>query len=141
MRLSRFAFIIGFLAVVLGSAAAQVKPEDAARKSGEAWLASIDAGKYGPSYDGSAAMFKAQVTKEKWSEMVRTARTGTGAFKSRTLLTADYTESLPGAPVGKYVVIRFDSKFAAGPFTEQLVMTQEKDGDWRAIGYFVRPPQ
>lgn len=137
MRLSRFALI----PVALVALHAQDKPEDVARKSTEQWLALIDAAKYADSYDGAADEFKAQVTKQKWVEMAGAARTGVGAFKSRKLTKAIYTENIPGAPPGKYVVIEYEAKFAAGTSTEQIVSIQQKDQSWRPVGYVISPPQ
>jgi hypothetical protein len=46
--------------------AADVKPEDAAQKAAEAWLALVDAGKYGESWEEAATYFKGAVTKDQW---------------------------------------------------------------------------
>lgn len=60
-------------------AQAQQKPEEAAQKSAEAWLALADAGKYPETWDEAAALFKKAVTKDQW-------------------LSATYTKTLPDAP-------------------------------------------
>lgn len=118
---------------------AQEKPEKAAEKSAEQWLALVDAGKYGESWDQASEFFKSAVTKDAWNQQVASARSQTGKFKSRTLKSAQYSESLPNAPAGKYVVIQYDSSFATGPWIETTVMMQQKDGSWKTSGYFVKP--
>ena len=49
-----------------GMACAQQKPEQAAQTSAESWLALVDSGKYAESWQESASMFKARVSKEQW---------------------------------------------------------------------------
>jgi len=52
------------------TAIAQEKPEQAVEKSAEQWLALVDAGKYGESWEQAAAFFKSAVTKgscRKWN--------------------------------------------------------------------------
>ena len=141
MRLSRFAFIAGALVLMTAGLSAQDKPEVAAQKTAESWLALIDAGKYADSYDAASDEFKAQLTKEKWVEMAKGARGGTGAFESRKLVNALYTENIPNAPPGKYVALTFQAKYAGGTATEQIVSINEKDQSWRPIGYVISPLQ
>ena len=120
---------------------AQEKPEQVAEKSTSDWLALVDAGKYGESWDDAAEIFKSAVTKEKWIESLTSVRNQTGKLKDRKLKSAQYTESLPNAPAGKYVVIQYDSSFDSGAAIETVVPMQEKDGAWKVSGYFVKPAQ
>ena len=120
---------------------AQEKPEQAAEKSAVNWLALVDAGKYGESWEGAAETFKSAITKEKWVESLTSVRNQTGKVKNRKLKSAQYTENPPNAPAGKYVVIQYDSSFDVGAAVETVVPTQEKDGSWKVSGYFVKPAQ
>lgn len=120
---------------------AQEKPEQAAEKSAVDWLALVDAGKYGESWDSAAEIFKSAITEEKWIESLTSVRNQTGKLKSRKLKSAQYTENPPNAPAGKYVVIQYDSSFDIGAAVETVVPTQEKDGSWKVSGYFVKPAQ
>ena len=120
---------------------AEEKPEQTAQKSAEQWLALIDAGKYDESWEQAAEFFKSAVTKDSWKQQVSAVRNQTGKFKSRALKSARYSENLPNAPPGKYVVIQYDSSFGAGPAIETIVPMQEKDGSWKVSGYFVKPAQ
>ncbi|MFZ0535489.1 MAG: DUF4019 domain-containing protein, partial [Candidatus Sulfotelmatobacter sp.] len=45
---------------------AQQKSEQLARQSAESWLALVDSGKYGESWEQASQFFKAAVTKEQW---------------------------------------------------------------------------
>ncbi len=132
-------FVAALLLVLPLSAIAQGQPEKAAEKSAEQWLALVDAGRYGESWDQAAEFFKSAVTKQSWEQQVASARGQTGKLKSRSLKSAQYTESLPNAPAGKYVVIQYDSSFETGPWIETAVMMEQKDGSWKTSGYFVKP--
>ncbi len=135
MRLMIFILFISMAAW----ASAQEKPEQAAQKPTEAWLGLVDSGKYAESWDQAAGMFKSQVTKEQWEETVKKVRDQTGKLKSRELKSAQYSETLPNAPSGKYVVFQYGATFDSGPAVETVAATQEKDGVWKVAGYFVKP--
>jgi hypothetical protein len=133
--------IFTVLLLAFAGACALVADEktDAARQAAESWLALVDAGKYGESWDHAAAYFKANVPKEKWEQMMTGARKPLGAAKSRDLATATYTKQLPGAPDGEYVVIQFNSSFENKKTAlETVTPTMDKDGKWRVSGYFIK---
>jgi len=134
-------FLAGVLLASLTTLSAQEKPEQIAQKQAEHWLALIDAGHYDESWEQAAEIFKSAVTKESWKQQVSAVRGQTGKLKSRALKSAEYKESLPNAPAGKYVVIEFGSVFDVGPAVETVVPMQEKDGTWKVSGYFVKPAQ
>jgi len=113
--------------------------EAAARVAAEAWLAHVDAEDYARSWEGAAEPMRQQVTAEQWEQAGRQVRQQVGATGERTLQEARHTTELPQAPAGAYVVLVYRTVFAHGPATEQLVMMLEADGEWRPVGYFVRP--
>lgn len=116
-------------------------PEDiaAAQRAAEAWLSLADAGNYGQTWDDAAPQSQAMVAKAPWEAAIKTARTPLGALAKRTLQGADYSASLPGAPSGEYVVIRYSSDFAEKKgAVETVVPMRGTDGKWRVSGYFVR---
>jgi hypothetical protein len=58
---------------------------------------------------------------------------------SRTLKSASYAKSLPGAPDGEYVVIQFDATFEKKQSAiETVTPMKEPDGRWRVSGYFIK---
>lgn len=115
----------------------QEKPEQAAQKAALQWLALVDSGNYGASWQDAAGLFKQGVPEKKWEAMITSVRQQTGKLKSRKLKSATYTESLPGAPPGKYVVIRYESSFDSGSYIETVTPLKEQDGEWKVSGYFV----
>jgi hypothetical protein len=48
-------------------------------------------------------------------------------------------EWLPGAPDGEYVVIQYESQFESKKAAIETVTPRlEKDGSWKAAGYYIK---
>ncbi|HYK41769.1 MAG TPA: DUF4019 domain-containing protein [Thermoanaerobaculia bacterium] len=106
----------------------------------ESWLTLTDAGKYGESWDAAAALFRSAVTRAAWEKAMNDARKPLGALKSRKLKSATFSTSLPQAPAGEYVIVQFDTVFeGSSAMVETVTAMHEKDGSWKAAGYFIRP--
>jgi Protein of unknown function (DUF4019) len=128
-----------FLPQILSTHAEQ-KPEDLAQKSAEAWLALTDSGKYAESWDQASSFFQSKVTKEKWVGMLESTRDPLGALQSRKLTSASYKKNPPNAPEGEYVRLTYDTSFDKLPSAIETVSTTlDRDGKWRAAGYFIKP--
>ncbi|MEI6175643.1 MAG: DUF4019 domain-containing protein [Verrucomicrobiota bacterium] len=127
-------------------ASAEQKPNDNAETKNEAvanaaktWLAGIDAGNYAQSWKDAANFFQKAITETGWSDALTRARSPLGKMKSRKLLDAKSAKSLPGAPDGEYVVMQFETSFAAKEkAVETVTFMKEEDGTWKAAGYFIR---
>ena len=66
-------------------------------------------------------------------------RTALGGVVTRTLASKQYATSLPGAPVGAYVVIRYGTVFEnKKSAVETITPTRDPDGEWRVSGYYIR---
>jgi hypothetical protein len=128
------------LCLLVPAAYADDKEEVAkAQRAATAWLALTDGGKYPESWDSSAALFKAAITKPDWEKALKSARSPLGALKSRKLKSATFARSLPGAPDGEYVVIQFDAQFEKNAAAiETITPMREKDGSWRVSGYYIK---
>jgi uncharacterized protein DUF4019 len=136
LRLLCAFFVILILSL---AAAAQAKPEDAAKQSAAAWLAIVDSGKYAASWDETATTFKAALSRQQWEQALEKVRAPLGKVRSRNLKSATYTKSLPGAPDGEYVVIQYDTEFEQkASAVETVVPMLDKDGKWRVSGYFIK---
>ena len=120
-------------------AAADEKREAAAQTAAESWLKLIDGGNYAASWDEAAKVFKNSVKKGEWGQMVNGVRTPLGKLVSRKLKARNYTEKMPGAPDGQYVVIQYDTVFEnKAAAVETVVPMADPDGTWRVSGYFIR---
>ena len=117
----------------------------AARSAAEAWLAHVDAGKYGKSWEEAAEPFKSQLTRDQWKKAVEQVEAQYGTPQSRPFDEGAYTTSLQNAPEGRYVRLIYDAQYA-NPGADQsvhsmreLVVMMREDDAWKAIGYRARP--
>jgi hypothetical protein len=138
--------VVAFLALPAEGAGAPEKtagdetPEKAAQAAAEKWLALVDADNISESWKQAASAFKEQMTAERWESAVKSVHSQTGKLLSRKFRTAEYTTSLPNAPAGDYVILRYDTSYEnLKTATETVVPMKEKDGAWRVSGYLVRP--
>jgi hypothetical protein len=106
-----------------------------ARKASESWLATLDQGKYGTSWETAAALFRESVPREAWIRYLRENREPLGAVQSRTLEADDYATNLPGAPTGQYVTLRFGTVFEKGVSRIETLVLAPEAGTWRVLGY------
>ncbi len=130
------------VALLLGPILAYAAESDAvpkAQASAKAWLAMTDSGKYAESWNGASTLFKTAITKADWEKAVRAVRSPLGALKSRTLKSATFARTLPGAPDGEYVVIQFETAFEnKASALETITPMLDKDGSWRVSGYYIK---
>jgi hypothetical protein len=113
--------------------------ESRAVEAAKIWLALVDAGAYGQSWENAATYFKRAVQKNQWEQMAKAVRDPLGAVVSRALKSATYATSLPGAPDGEYVVIQFSSSFKnKRTAIETVTPMLDKDGHWRVSGYYIK---
>jgi hypothetical protein len=119
--------------------AAEATPEQAAEKAALAWLATVDAGQYGESWDQAAELFRKALTRPQWVEAVQKARAPLGKMISRKLRSVDYTRKTSEPSPGEYVVIEYDTDFAnRNGAIERVTPMKDKDGVWRVSGYYIR---
>lgn len=122
-----------------GGARADEAAGKAAVAAADAWLALVDAGRYAESWDEAARFFRDAVGQADWEKALRGARAPLGKLVSRKVSSRTYTETLPGAPDGKYVVIRYETAFEGKKAAVETVTPMlEPDGRWRVSGYFVK---
>lgn len=135
-------------ALVLAAAATLVAPQLLAEDeidtapalaAAQAWLAEIDGGAYGKSWDDAAAAFQGAMPKDEWTKRVAAVRTPLGPVVARKLRSVSYRKELPGAPAGEYVVLDYDTRFENRPISvETVTPMRDKDGRWRVSGYYIR---
>jgi hypothetical protein len=112
--------------------------EKAAQSAAEEWLSFVDAGNYAKSWTEAAVGFKRVVDQPGWEKALNGVRAPLGKVLSRTLKSAKYSTTMPGAPDGQYVVIQFDASFEKKQSAiETVTPTKEPDGRWRVSGYFI----
>ncbi len=112
---------------------------DAAKGAADKWLALVDAGQYKASWEQAAPVLRNAVGVAQWEQGGRAVRTPVGAFQARTLASAQYTTTMPGAPQGQYVVLQYTTRFADRANAVEIVTPMlDADGTWRVSGYFLK---
>jgi uncharacterized membrane protein len=103
-----------------------------------AWLGAVDAGHYTESWDTAATLFRNAVPEARWVSNVSALRGRLGSLKSRNVASMRFASSLPGAPDGEYVVIKFTTSFEhEAAATETVTPMKDSDGQWRVSGYYI----
>lgn len=134
------AFLVLFYAMAVTPAFAQQADKVLqAQRAAQLWLASTDAGAYDKTWDEAAAIFQQAVTKADWKTAVTAVSAPLGNLKGRAVSSSTYTDNLPGAPKGDYVVIQYASEFAnGGKVVETVTPMLAPDGTWKVAGYYVK---
>jgi hypothetical protein len=135
----KFPLIVWIVLVSLLPMAQAGDANEAAVTSAKIWLALVDDGQYAKSWSEAAPFFKERVQEEEWVRTVGLVRGPFGAVKSRELIGARHTKSLPGAPDGEYVVIQFKTSFEnKAEAIETVTPMKTPDGEWKVSGYYVK---
>lgn len=114
----------------------------AAVAAAESWLDMIDGGRYEIARDAAGVELRDVVTGPAWERRISTVRQGIGTLRERSIESTEETDSLPGGEEGDYVVVTFDSSFGIlTEAVETVIVSRQDDGEWRPIGYFVRPAE
>lgn len=122
-------------------AAPEVEKEavEAAAKVALSWLEGVDSGAYEASWEQASHLFQLAVRQEDWQRQLLASRAPMGELIARKRSNAQYTETLPGAPDGVYVVLQYATSFTKkSRGVETVTMQLEDDGSWRVGGYFIR---
>ncbi len=131
--------LIGATMLPSATAADEAAATKAASSAAEDWLKLVDQGDYQGSYVQASRASKSMVSAEQWSQGIGAGRKLLGAVISRQQKSATYTTSLPGAPDGQYVVIKYDTSFEKKKSAvETIVPMMDTDGHWRVSGYFIK---
>jgi opacity protein-like surface antigen len=139
MKLRSLLALIVWLALSISPVLANDAAEKAADTAARAWLSQIDAGNYGKSWQDAASYFQGAISEKGWTDALTGARKPLGSLLSRKLSNERSTKSLPGAPDGNYVVMQFDTSFSnKKSAVETVTFVQEKDGKWKAAGYYIQ---
>ena len=129
----------GLIAFVAATAVFAGDLQEEAVKAAESWVGLVDVGEYGTSWDQSAELFKAVVSKGKLEQSLNSARKPLGELISRKVISTKYATSLPVAPDGEYVVIQFTTRFTNKKSAiETVTPMKDPDGAWRVSGYYVK---
>lgn len=113
--------------------------EKAAISAAHTWLSVIDKGQYSKSWQEASAYFRGAISRDRWEASLTGVRKPLGRLVSRRAISSKRMRELPGAPDALYMVIRFRTSFEfKNSAVETVTFMMEKDGNWKAAGYFIR---
>jgi len=137
----RISVVVAGLALLLGPTAPAGAQEAAigqARTAARAWLVLLDGYEFDESWRAAGEMLKAAVTPNEFATTMSATLGPLGAVSSRSAKSSEHSTTLPGAPDGEYVVLKFDTVFEnKQSAVETVVLSKEPDGLWRVSGYFI----
>jgi hypothetical protein len=143
----RTAFLFGLLAAFIAAPPASSHAQsnevavDTAKQAAQEWLVLFEDEKYEATWAEASAYFKSKIGEEQWVariQQMKTRRPVLDSLRSRSLVAARYTTSLPRAPNGEYVVVQYKAMYADEPWVETVTLKKDPDG-WRVAGYLTRP--
>lgn len=126
------------LSAALSALAFAAPANEQSQGSAEAWLSLIDHQNYSESWAQSASLFRSRVSQQRWTEMAKQVREPLGRVISRKVLSSTTTRTLPRAPEGDYVVLRFQTSFQAKSEAIETLTVVLEDGQWKAVGYYIK---
>ncbi|HTB98904.1 MAG TPA: DUF4019 domain-containing protein [Terracidiphilus sp.] len=136
---------IAILALVLCAvvfAQDQAEKQKTAQQNAQSWLALVDGGSYGQSWQEASSFFQSKISRTDWEKALQQVRSPLGAASNRTAIGSSYQTDVPNAPKGEYVVLQYKTDFAGmGAGVETISLMLDHDGKWRIAGYFVKPAQ
>ncbi len=132
--ISSFILMMAFLQPLRADSTNEVN----AQKASDAWLYMVDEGEYSESWQTASSYFKNAVDEDQWEKLLNAVRKPLGKVLSRKAISHNFTETLPGAPDGEYVVIQYEASFEKkASAIETVTPSFEKDGIWRVSGYYI----
>jgi hypothetical protein len=110
---------------------------EASAKAALAWVAMLDKGQYGESWEDSATLMKLTVNKDDWVRVMDKTRKPLGSVSSREVVDQRVANDPQGLPKGEYIVMFYKTAFAHKPMAYELVTLLMEDGKWRVLTYHV----
>lgn len=121
-----------------GPSPAELQHAQAAEARAREWLAQIDAGDYGGSWDTAARLFQARITREEWEARVWRVHPGLGKPTGRELVAAKYSATVPWEPPGEHVFVQYRINYGGRATVESLTMRLDAE-QWKTLSYNIRP--
>jgi hypothetical protein len=128
------------LALAGADACAQSELDSApALEAARIWLATLDAGRYGASWENAAPVLKGSMTRVQWETGLESARAPLGVVIVRKIRQASCTRGTPADPEAELCVVQYDTRFENRPLTTEVVTPiRGRDGAWRVSAYVLR---
>jgi hypothetical protein len=128
------------LILALGVAGCEdsIARDAAAADAANQWLALVDAGEYGASWDASATLFQRSIGRPEWEQSLTQVRAPLGKVAARSISQFEHLNEVPNAPRGSYITIHYETSFDNRPSTVERVSAVEAENGWQVSGYFIQ---
>jgi len=112
---------------------------DEALQSAELWLNLADKEDIFTTWEQASTLFKKNISASEWEKAFTKARAPLGSIVARKLLSLQAASTLPAAPDGEYIILRFQTEFTKKKTAiETITQQKEQDGKWRTAGYYIQ---
>lgn len=133
---------IAFACLLLAANVTVADNDDAigfAEAAAGSWLKLADQSEFEDTWLQASSLFQGAISQMDWQRALGAARTPLKELVSRNRVSAEFYETLPGAPDGEYVVLTFNSSFTKkSAAVETVTVMKDEDGSWRVSGYFIK---
>lgn len=103
------------------------------------WLKLVDQDRLEEAWDDVAGYMQKAVSRQQFAMSIEMMRQTLGKVTARKLQSAQFTQTIPSAPDGQYVVVRYESVLEKKRSAiETIIPMLDEDGTWRVSGYDVR---
>jgi hypothetical protein len=104
-----------------------------------AWLADLDAGRYGLTWEEADPLLKGSLTKVLWETGLDRARAPLGVTVARKIRQASCTRGTQADPEAEICLIQYDTQFEHRMLgDERITVLRGRDGNWRVASYSLR---
>jgi hypothetical protein len=136
-----FIFFLMFFVILMGfisNSKMKEKTERQALKATYDWLALMDSGKYGLSWETTTEDIKSEIKKKLWQQSMKDLREPLGEVTSRNLLFFHNTNIFSGT-ANKYAEIQFNTSFLYMDHAVEIItLFYDKDNAWRVWKYGIK---
>lgn len=131
-------WLLPCLLVGVAACARNIEPTPELATVAIEWLMLVDDQRYDDAWLRAASILRSTVTRADWAQTMARVRQPLGDNIGRVLRSAHARTDPANSPRGDYVLLTYDSAFAADQVVETLTLYKEADGQWRISGYFVK---
>lgn len=111
----------------------------AATAAATLFLQQVDADRFVESWQLTAPATQEKIAQPDWVAQLEKLRALTGPLVQRSENKVVLSTPAEFSPEGDYIVITYDSTFRRKADASEIVtVMQEKDGDWRVAGYYIK---
>jgi hypothetical protein len=130
---------VAMIAIASGARAQSDLDSTPGLAASRAWLAALDAGRYGISWEEADPLLKGSMPKVLWETGLDRARAPLGVALARKIRQASCTRGTQADPEAEICLIQYDTQFEHRMLgDERITVLRGRDGNWRVAAYALR---